>query len=605
VPGTGRNVAGNFVSAYDKANRRWHHLSPSLLDAYENCNRIPFYDKILKLPKPPYKAQQLGTLLHSQMEHLVLTGQDVLDPRLKPVRKYLPAVLPNSLVIPELGLDGKRRQDGAGYDFANAPTLLGRPVEGYIDYADWRVGTFGPSDYKTSSDVNKWKKTEDQLRKNLQLGIYAWWMAEKGSLVTEVTVRHLYAQTKGVVLADEVAVSLSLADVNFTVQHAESLARGLIDIEGETTDANIEPTGKKSGFCHAYNRQCPYFSACFKRPEAMLEERVRAVRAINESRNQKITGESNTGKAESMNLMARIKTQPPAAPAQQAPPAPPAPAQPPDAPRARETYPTDGPGWVEVSCSCCGAPVGKRPPGATVSVHDGCTNPGGVKRSLSIPEDVQPASAEDIARARQKNQGIVPPDAPPNDVNAVVEERKKKRGRPPGSVNKPTNISPATAQTATGTLILGGANVQSTGPATGLAPVAGTVSPTPVVATSAEAPAKDSGSTPATGGEGVVSKLEIHLHINCIPYHEPYVHLDAFASELADAVCTDRQVLDFRLGDRGAVEGKGFISALVRVRAAQLPPGNYVAIVSGFDSPLSVVVDTLRPLCAKVTQGVR
>lgn len=643
-------MGGSFVSAYDRVRKEWHHFSPSLLEAFSNCERVPYYDKILKLPKPPYDVQILGTKMHAQLEHLALTGQDLLEDRLKPLRKYLPEVLPHALIVPELGLDGKRKAHGVPYDYARAPKLAGRPVEGYIDLADWRVDSLGPGDYKTSSDPRKWGKTPDQLRKNLQLGVYARWMLEEyerqtGRMLEKVHARHLYAQTKGEVWGGEVAVTLSLADIEETWANAELLAQGLVSIEKAESDADIRPTGQAKGYCHAYNRQCPYMATCIKNPAAMLRARINLSRAQDESRNQKSPGESNTvdnGKAENVNLVARIKqaaqggTQQPQAQPQGnvaivATPAAAQPGTPAVEGRKPETavFPSDGPGWKECLCRCCGESVGKRPPDHVVTAHDGCKNPGGSYQTTPAGDRVllsaagqvvgfvqaapqvvstastvqasrdprfnvdtppEPPTPEEIARARAKNQGIVPPDAPKDDPNFQPEEKKKRGRKAPTAVTaQAVSIAPTDQGPAAGAQI---SKPQEQGTAVQTAAKGG------------EAPAAtESPAHPAGQPATAAGKLPLRLFVNCIPFGEAYEMLDPYAAWAASEISKARQVLDFRLSDRGAVEGKGAIAALCR----QEPPkaGTYVAITGGWDSALTTVVDALAPLAAFVVKGVR
>ena len=48
-------------AAFNKETGRWHHVSASLLSKFEDCRRMPYFAKILKLPQVYTKQQKLGT----------------------------------------------------------------------------------------------------------------------------------------------------------------------------------------------------------------------------------------------------------------------------------------------------------------------------------------------------------------------------------------------------------------------------------------------------------------------------------------------------------------------------------------------------------------
>lgn len=598
-------MSGIFTPAYDQLLKRWHHFSPSTLQAYAECERVPAYDKILKLPKKRFKAQELGTKMHAQLEHLALTGQNVLEPRLRPLRHFLPATLPAPGLIPEFGLDRKRKVDGVPYDYANAPTIEGVPIEGYVDlYAAYSV-----TDYKTSADVKKWAKTKEQLRKNIQLGIYGRFSQEGPE--ADVNARHLYAQTKDEIQCKEVAVTLSVADLRETWANAEQLARGLKSLEGITTLEDVEripQTGIAHGHCTAYGG-CSFAKVCLKSPEALLRARVQmSTRNLFSADASKQTDAVRKDQTMS-SLVARIKV----AQAAPAPVAPPSPASPPAAqPVASAPLPTapvaaggdipsSSKGDAPCYCVGCGENVGLRPKGHVVSFHEGCKNPGGKvqtsadgTRALFNPggqfigtlpkvfggqiQEVTeaPAPAPVAAPVYTAPKGILPPDAPPNDKNAAPPA---KRGRPrknPEQDSKPQ------------------------GPGSVAAPVAkgGETPGTSAAVESPHAPAPSPGGSSPTATAG---KLKIRLFVNCIPMNEPFQHLDVYAAEKAAAVATELQTVDYRFTDQGAIRGKGGLAALVRAE----PPaaGTYVALSPGYDGPLAVAIEALVPLCEYVVKG--
>lgn len=579
------------IPAYDPVRRKFHHFSPSLLQAFEDCERIPYYDKILRLRREQTAAQALGTRMHSQLEKLVIEGVDTLEPRLRGLRKYLPEKLPAPGVFAELGLDGQPKHLGKPYDHSEAPAILGIPIEGYIDLMDF--GRRQVTDYKTSKDVTAWAKTEEQLRNNLQLGIYAHWVRQE-TWAGDVRARHLYAQTEGDILCKEVPVVLESAQIDKVWGRAEKLAEGLLRIEKLESDDTIGKTGQPKGFCTKYyGKPCPYAATCLRAPSAMLALAIRNANKEQASNPQQQEPE----KGNDVSLFAKLAQQP-AAPAPETPKAPPA-------PQAQAAETSTQANWKEAYCQCCGEPAGKRPQGHQVAAHDGCKNPGGryeatpagvrvlysntgavtgtlgpvqaapsPQGSMKISTEVEPAAPEDLAKAEKARKGILPPDAPPNDKDRVVEEKPAKKGKK-GTVTQPSPIPPAPSQTQQ---VAPQANdpagsIQADGLAAGR-------------------PAPDAG-----GG-----KLPIKLFVNCFP-PEPFVYLDAYAAEKAAIVAKALQVDDYRLTDLGAVKGRGGLAAIVREQPPA--PGVYVAMTSGFDGPMATVVEALVPLVAYPVRGAR
>ncbi len=266
-----------LIASYDRALQKWHHFSPSTLQAFADCERIPYYDKILRLPKERFKAQELGDKMHAQLEHLALEGQDLLAPRLRSLRQYLPEKLPDPHVYPELGLDGRTKSTRASgmYDYAHSVLKIhGVPLEGYIDLAYLDPIFPQVDDYKTTSSIEKWSMTEEQVKKSLPMLLYAKallaWLPPN---TPGVYVRHLYAQTKGAILCEPRGAALTRPEIDLGWDRAQRLGEGLLKLEGATSDEGIPQTGIAKGMCTKYHG-CPYAAICLKSPAAMLKQRL-------------------------------------------------------------------------------------------------------------------------------------------------------------------------------------------------------------------------------------------------------------------------------------------------------------------------------------------
>src|SRR6266851_4355729 len=242
-----------LIASYDRALQKWHHFSPSTLQAFADCERIPYYDKILRLPKERFKAQELGDKMHAQLEHLALEGQDLLAPRLRSLRQYLPEKLPDPHVYPELGLDGRTKSTRASgmYDYAHSVLKIhGVPLEGYIDLAYLDPIFPQVDDYKTTSSIEKWSMTEEQVKKSLPMLLYAKallaWLPPN---TPGVYVRHLYAQTKGAILCEPRGAALTRPEIDLGWDRAQRPDEGLLKIEGGTSAAGMPQTGIAKGRC--------------------------------------------------------------------------------------------------------------------------------------------------------------------------------------------------------------------------------------------------------------------------------------------------------------------------------------------------------------------
>lgn len=647
-----------YTPAYDQVAKRWHHFSPTVLQAFSDCRRLPLYDKILRLPKKRFKAQELGVKMHAQLEHHGKTGQDVLEPRLRPLLPYLARDPRCEHAEFEVGLDGFPRTEGRPYDYGIAPTIAGVPVEGYVDRLEWGMDAARVTDYKTTKDIAAWAKTPEQLRRDLQLGIYSEWIRRRARLPRDVgvTARHLYAQTEGPVDGREVAVRLSVADLAETWANAESLGSGLLKLQGADSDDGVEPTGIARGHCQKYGG-CSFAATCLRTPRAMLRQRVQMA-AAREARNEKLPDASVAaqGEQDMSSFFERVKSKnngaavPPPAAAAIAP----AVAAAPAAPQGQAAYGTQ----EQVTPPAPPAQVAPPAPQGDPDVPPGgrCEmTPTGAKvvydQGGAVVKVVQPAAAQALAAARlpiqdksttpddvlreQQRKGILPPDAPPNDASATVEKKPKRGG-------KKTDANDYVDHPAVKQLIPTGGGLQVSpngqtllvfdtgGNLKGQLPLplpaivspavtAGTAAPAAATATAATtappagAPARAEVAAAAPGQAGAVlpppqptkagEKLPIQLFVNCIPVGLAFTHLDEYAARKARETADALQVEDFRLTDLGAIKGKGGLAAMIR--AEPPPAGTYVAISSSFDGPLAVAVETLIPLAEVVVRGVR
>lgn len=236
-------------------------LSVSQVESFDGdstfgCERKWWFNKVKHLPIPPMPGQELGTEVHSQIEHYLRTGEDVLGRIARPGKEHIPtdATQPKHNVEREIKFQ-----------------IAGVPFVGYIDLLYFREA-FGPMgqqpdpdsfeifDWKTSSNVSKYAKTPEQLRKSVQMMSYAHWLFgyTKGDVV-DVKLSHVYFQTQGAPRSEKVSVTVDQTEVDdFLTTVEETVTR--MKVVAAEVDVRKIPAKADQTFCN----RCPFFSQCPK-----------------------------------------------------------------------------------------------------------------------------------------------------------------------------------------------------------------------------------------------------------------------------------------------------------------------------------------------------
>lgn len=243
----------------------WRYFSPSTLmsadpGTSEGCLRKTFYEKKMGFKPPTTEKQKLGTEIHAQNEHYLLTGERAMGPIAMAGQHMLPKPLivdPRILVEHEIG----------GGDLATAPLRAGGvPITGYIDCIHWQEinqgtndimdafdppGTVEVIDWKTTSDP-KWIKSAKEVARTLQMTTYGKWAVEvKGA--EYVRLSHGYYVTKGRHAPRKVSLRVHRDEINERWEYVEKLAGSLKEIIKED-DPNRVP---------ANTRACDAYGGCF------------------------------------------------------------------------------------------------------------------------------------------------------------------------------------------------------------------------------------------------------------------------------------------------------------------------------------------------------
>jgi RecB family exonuclease len=225
------------------------HVSASSIELYRACPRKWYYRYILKHTSQATEAMLLGTKVHAVLEEYLLNGTTPAG-RAKaaliaaPGIKLLPARNPKT-----------QRVEAPLSDFK----IEGLPVpfKGFIDLLDLTDGVH-ILDHKTTSDLTKWPKTEEELAVNTQLIIYARHVLEHYPQAKEARLTHIYYQTKTPYAAKSVSVSVTREDVYERFKEILTIAESMV----EAASNSLDSTAKESGYCYSYGKRCDHYNEC-------------------------------------------------------------------------------------------------------------------------------------------------------------------------------------------------------------------------------------------------------------------------------------------------------------------------------------------------------
>lgn len=308
------------------------HLSVSQLKDFALCERAWWFSRVMRLARKTTKGQATGTEGHSQLEHYLKTGEDVLGPVAAAGKHLLPE--PGEGLLVELPLE------------APALTAAGVPFKGFIDLLNLRGASEGlvrVTDHKFTSDIDRWAAKPSDLattrhEHGIQMVGYARWVSARWPWVERLELEHLYYQTKGAKRAESRVVTVPAGEFEHEWERVEQLAGQMKDVAKARELDAVHPNWSA---CDKYGG-CSY-------------------------RNQCLTHEATKGR-KTMSLLSRLQKPAPSAPA-----TPPA-VLPPDAPASDPAKASVAPAPVQAEL----APVAAQKPMAR-------------KKPASAPVEAPPA----------------------------------------------------------------------------------------------------------------------------------------------------------------------------------------------------------------------
>jgi hypothetical protein len=519
-----------------------HHLSVSQLQAFDRCNRLWYFDKILHLPGKEFKGQTIGKEGHARLEAFYRSGgaTNVLSPLelLGLDRGCVPH--PTALHIPEhrLGTPVLSYLGRVGVSL----DARGVPVEGYIDLLDLNGlltdHVVRITDWKFKKSIDKYGIRESEIfdpntEAGTQLIGYAEWARRQFPTARFIEVGHVTFQTQGardvVPVYSKISVDLLPKLWDTVCRNVDGL-RALAARQGTSEEADFSTVAPTFSACSKYGG-CAYIPKCH-------DPLSRLTAAITASSRASYTPLKTEGKELTMGLL----TPQPAAHAN---------------PISAQDVAVLGSNimFAAITPPDEPAPTIVSTPGSKVIVEDHTADP--------APEVIAPG------------------------VSGVVPVTPRKRGRPPkvkaAELTPPAPaVTPAPAAVPSDTT--GGGQSQQAEAVTSIAPQSPGVGP----AATGVAPA------------GVLPTSDrLTLYFNCTPVNTPTASLADFTKKVEAAFMEKAQVsfIDLRAAtgnELGYNKWESYLAAAAAGRIAELPPGDYVVVET--DRRIQVVAEALAAL---------
>lgn len=252
------------------------YLSPSQLNTadhrqYGGCLRRWHWRYVSRKPEPTTASQSAGTEMHSQIEHYLKTGENVLGPLAMSGKRFIPEpghdlLIEHAIHLPDPLL-----------------TAAGIPVHGFIDLAHRRLryaqpdGDIGHDPPRTTT-MEDWKSTGSDRRfkdaTNASLAdavpmiCYGEYGARRYPDTEHVRLSHVYFLTRGRPQAKKVTLRLHRSEVAKRYEQVEGVAHRMVGV-AKIGDSNDVPANTAA--CDAFGG-CPHKSYCRASGEANLSK---------------------------------------------------------------------------------------------------------------------------------------------------------------------------------------------------------------------------------------------------------------------------------------------------------------------------------------------
>lgn len=227
------------------------HISASSITLFQECERKWYHRYILGHKGETSDAMLRGTKVHSYLEDYLLKGEHPDSTTVEgqiALTGLIHLPKPSVTNIVEISLEQLPLREP-----------LEVPFKGFIDLLlEDDDGTPIILDHKTTSGT-RYMKSEEELRTNTQLIIYAKHVLDNAQEKQEAILRHVYYVTRK-------PYKSVVCEVRVTRDHVEQEFAKIKKVVNQMIKASIaskELTTLNPGFCKAYNRTCDHYNDCF------------------------------------------------------------------------------------------------------------------------------------------------------------------------------------------------------------------------------------------------------------------------------------------------------------------------------------------------------
>ncbi len=248
-------------------------------DEYGGCAARWFFRYVEGRKEAQTAAQKVGVDGHTQLEHYLPTGEDVLGSIAAAGKHLLPAPGPDVLI--EWGLNDRPRPpdvDGKQVSFFPPEQSLlradGLPLIGFMDFINPRGAYMSPEgiwtqdppntveagDHKFISDVDEYAEPASKLVISTQMVGYAKFLTAKYPGLQYARVSHNSFQTRNGKKAKKTTALMSVEQINQTWKlKGDDVVRKMREV---AQLRRVEDVPARTESCEAYRKPCDFQSIC-------------------------------------------------------------------------------------------------------------------------------------------------------------------------------------------------------------------------------------------------------------------------------------------------------------------------------------------------------
>lgn len=228
-------------------------LSPSQISLFDDstafgCNRKWWFKYIGGIETPGDASQDLGKEIHKSIEDFVLGKGDV--------NCLHPIAMPAANLIREVKNWGGNKEVEMKIELGQLE-LWGHQVTGQIDYLNDKPRLI---DWKTTSNIKRYAKTEEQVAKDIQTNIYGKYFYNQTGSKAPLETSLVYMQTRGSAKFQEVSTVLTEKSIDQVLTSFEPIIKSM-ELAAKSPVEEVKGDTEK---CRIGKGGCPYFSICPK-----------------------------------------------------------------------------------------------------------------------------------------------------------------------------------------------------------------------------------------------------------------------------------------------------------------------------------------------------